>query len=48
MLDESDFTRVRTIRNAYKITFEEQARLRAKKVGIIGLSVGRLYRSASP
>jgi molybdopterin/thiamine biosynthesis adenylyltransferase len=41
MLDEEDFIRVRTIRNAYKITFEEQATLRTKKVGVIGLSVGQ-------
>jgi molybdopterin/thiamine biosynthesis adenylyltransferase len=41
MLDEEDFVRVRTIRNAYKITFEEQATLRTKKVGVIGLSVGQ-------
>lgn len=41
MLDEEEFIRVRTIRNAYKITFEEQALLRTKKIGIIGLSVGQ-------
>ena len=41
MLDEEEFVRVRTIRNAYKITFEEQAELRKKKIGIIGLSVGQ-------
>lgn len=41
MLDEEEFIRVRTIRNAYKITFEEQATLRTKKVGVIGLSVGQ-------
>jgi tRNA A37 threonylcarbamoyladenosine dehydratase len=41
LLDEEEFIRVRTIRNAYKITFEEQAILRKKKVGVIGLSVGQ-------
>jgi len=41
LLDEEEFIRVRTIRNAYKITFEEQAILRTKKVGVIGLSVGQ-------
>lgn len=41
LLDEEEFIRVRTIRNAYKITFEEQELLRTKKVGIIGLSVGQ-------
>lgn len=41
LLDEEEFIRVRTIRNAYKITFEEQAVLRNKKVGVIGLSVGQ-------
>ena len=41
MLDEKEFVRVRTIRNAYKITFEEQAILAKKKIGVIGLSVGQ-------
>lgn len=41
MLDEEEFIRVRTIRNVYKITHEEQAILRRKKIGIIGLSVGQ-------
>lgn len=41
LLDEEEFIKVRTIRNAYKITFEEQAQLRTKKVGVIGLSVGQ-------
>lgn len=40
-LDEEDFIRVRTIRNAYKITPEEQAELRNKKIGVVGLSVGQ-------
>lgn len=41
LLGEEEFIRVRTIRNAYKITFTEQELLRKKKVGIIGLSVGQ-------
>ena len=41
VLPKEEFIRVRTIRNAYKITFEEQAQLASKKVGIIGLSVGQ-------
>ncbi|MDN3203170.1 Rv1355c family protein [Algoriphagus sediminis] len=41
LLPEEDFIRVRTQRNNYKITHEEQAILREKKVGIIGLSVGQ-------
>ncbi|MFM9983698.1 MAG: ThiF family adenylyltransferase, partial [Flavobacteriales bacterium] len=41
LLDEEEFIRVRTIRNAYKITFEEQRLLRTKKIGVIGLSVGQ-------
>jgi|JI10StandDraft_1071094.scaffolds.fasta_scaffold37864_3 molybdopterin/thiamine biosynthesis adenylyltransferase len=40
ILDEEDFISVRTIRNAYKISFDEQSRLKSKKVGVIGLSVG--------
>lgn len=41
VLPQEEFVRVRTIRNAYKITLEEQAQLASKKVGIIGLSVGQ-------
>ncbi len=41
LLDEEEFVRVRTIRNAYKISFEEQAQLRTKRVGVVGLSVGQ-------
>jgi molybdopterin/thiamine biosynthesis adenylyltransferase len=41
LLPQEEFVRIRTIRNAYKITFEEQAKLATKKVGIIGLSVGQ-------
>lgn len=40
LLDEEEFIEVRTNRNKYKLTSEEQALLRTKKVGIIGLSVG--------
>ncbi|MEZ4799075.1 MAG: ThiF family adenylyltransferase [Flavobacteriales bacterium] len=41
LLDEEEFIKVRTIRNAYKITFEEQEQLRTKKIGVVGLSVGQ-------
>lgn len=41
LLDEEEFVEVRTNRNRYKITKGEQALLRQKKVGIIGLSVGQ-------
>ncbi|MBL7944205.1 MAG: hypothetical protein JNM00_15660, partial [Flavobacteriales bacterium] len=41
LLDESEFVEVRTIRNRYKITAEEQAQLASKKIGVIGLSVGQ-------
>jgi molybdopterin/thiamine biosynthesis adenylyltransferase len=41
LLPREEFIRVRTIRNAYKITHEEQAQLATKKIGIIGLSVGQ-------
>jgi molybdopterin/thiamine biosynthesis adenylyltransferase len=41
LLPETDFITVRTNRNLLKITPEEQALLREKKVGIIGLSVGQ-------
>lgn len=40
-LDEDDFVRLRTSRNKYKITQEEQDILKTKKVGVIGLSVGQ-------
>ncbi len=40
LLEEDDFVELRTSRNRYKITYEEQERLRAKVVGIVGLSVG--------
>lgn len=41
LLDEEEFVRVRTNRNMLKITPEEIALLRTKKIGIIGLSVGQ-------
>lgn len=40
-LPKSDFIEVRTIRNKYKITQEEQDKLKQKCVGIVGLSVGQ-------
>lgn len=41
LLDEEEFVEIRTNRNRYKITREEQATLRNKKIGIVGLSVGQ-------
>lgn len=41
LLPESEFVRVRTVRNNYKITPSEQDELATKKVGIVGLSVGQ-------
>ncbi|QEC53957.1 Rv1355c family protein [Anseongella ginsenosidimutans] len=41
LLDKEEFAEVRTSRNKYKITSEEQALLSSKKVGVIGLSVGQ-------
>lgn len=41
MPDKEDFIKLRTSRNKYKITEEEQLELSRKKVGIIGLSVGQ-------
>lgn len=40
ILNESDFITLRTSRNHYKITPQEQAALSKRKIGIIGLSVG--------
>jgi molybdopterin/thiamine biosynthesis adenylyltransferase len=40
-LPEDEFIQVRTIRNKYKITQEEQDKLKNKCVGIVGLSVGQ-------
>lgn len=41
MLDEAEFTEVRSNRNQYKITKKEQDLLSTKSIGIIGLSVGQ-------
>ena len=41
MLDQEEFIQVRTNRNQYKITREEQEILNTKTIGIIGLSVGQ-------
>lgn len=41
LLGESEFVEVRTNRNQYKITPEEELILSTKKIGIIGLSVGK-------
>lgn len=40
-LEEDEFVAVRTNRNIPKITKEEQDSLRSKKIGVVGLSVGR-------
>lgn len=41
LLDKDEFIEVRTNRNKYKISNEEQLLLSTKKVGVIGLSVGQ-------
>jgi molybdopterin/thiamine biosynthesis adenylyltransferase len=41
VLEEEEFICVRTARNKYKITPEEQKILSKKKIGVIGLSVGQ-------
>src|SRR5688572_5681116 len=41
LLDEEEFEEIRTNRNRYKITREEQKILQSKKIGIVGLSVGQ-------
>ncbi|MDB5007727.1 MAG: hypothetical protein JWP45_2120 [Mucilaginibacter sp.] len=41
LLDEEEFIEVRTNRNRNKITKEEQGKLKTKKIGIVGLSVGQ-------
>ena len=41
LLDKDEFIEVRTNRNRNKITREEQAELKTKSIGIIGLSVGQ-------
>lgn len=40
-LDREEFIEVRTNRNRYKLTREEQSVLSKKKIGIVGLSVGQ-------
>ncbi len=42
ILDEEEFTELRTSRNLYKITPEERSVLRTKSIGVIGLSVGQM------
>jgi hypothetical protein len=41
LLDEDEFITVRTNRNQFKITKQEQDLLKKKKIGIVGLSVGQ-------
>ncbi|WP_339878378.1 ThiF family adenylyltransferase [uncultured Algoriphagus sp.] len=41
LLPEEEYAAVRTVRNKYKITEEEQKALSKKKIGVIGLSVGQ-------
>jgi molybdopterin/thiamine biosynthesis adenylyltransferase len=41
ILDEQEFVYVRTNRNKYKITDQEEAQLASRRVGVIGLSVGQ-------
>ena len=41
LLDKDEFIEVRTNRNKYKITSEEQALLAIRSIGIVGLSVGQ-------
>jgi len=41
LLDKEDFIQLRTSRNKYKITQEEQDLLQQKTIGVIGLSVGQ-------
>ena len=41
ILEKKDFIKVRTSRNQYKITPQEQEALEKKSVGIVGLSVGQ-------
>jgi molybdopterin/thiamine biosynthesis adenylyltransferase len=41
ILDEEEFAIVRTNRNKYKITEQEQQTLATKKIGVMGLSVGQ-------
>ncbi|WP_437686691.1 Rv1355c family protein [Sorangium sp. So ce176] len=41
LLDEAEFVELRTNRNKYKISAEEQAALAGRKIGVVGLSVGQ-------
>lgn len=41
LLSEEDFIKVRTVRNNYKISPNEQQELSKKRIGIVGLSVGQ-------
>lgn len=41
VLPKEKFIRIRTLRNNFKITPEEQKELEKKKIGIVGLSVGQ-------
>ncbi len=41
LLDEPAFVELRTDRNRYKITADEQRRLRGARIGVAGLSVGQ-------
>jgi molybdopterin/thiamine biosynthesis adenylyltransferase/nitroreductase len=41
LLDEPEFVELRTNRNRYKISPEEQATLARRKIGVVGLSVGQ-------
>ncbi len=41
LLDEQEFVELRTSRNNYKITDEEEEVLATKKIGVVGLSVGQ-------
>jgi hypothetical protein len=46
LLDEAEFIEVRTNRNQYKITKAERDLLGTKKIGVIGLSVGKTISMA--
>ncbi len=46
VLPEAEFHEVRASRNRYKITVEEQGRLRSFSVGVVGLSVGQSIATA--
>jgi molybdopterin/thiamine biosynthesis adenylyltransferase len=41
ILEEKDFVQLRTVRNRYKITDEEQEKLQNQSIGVVGLSVGQ-------